>query len=63
MACPPIPSWLVNKATSFFWHQAKQKFNTFHKPTTMWKTTMWGLLGLWYHTIRIECKRGKVDNS
>ena len=36
------PSWLVNKATSFFWHQAKQKFNIFHKPTTMWKTS-WGI--------------------
>ena len=36
------PSWLVNIATSLSWNLAKQGFNTWHKSTTMWKTS-WDL--------------------
>ena len=36
------PSWLVSKATSLSRHLAKHGFNTWHKLTTMWKTS-WGL--------------------
>jgi hypothetical protein len=35
------PSWLVSKATSLSQHLAEQGFNTWYKPTTMWKTS-WG---------------------
>ena len=38
-------SWVVSKATSISWHLAEQGFNTWHKSTTMWKTS-WGL-SLW----------------
>ena len=33
------PSWLVSKATSLSRNQAEQGFNTWHKWTTMWKTS------------------------
>ena len=42
MACPPIPSWLVDKATLLSQSLAERGFNTWHKLTTMWKTS-WGL--------------------
>ena len=42
MACPPIPTWLVCKATSLSRYLAEQGFSTWHNLTTMWKT-LWGL--------------------
>ena len=33
------PSWLVSKATSLSRNQVEQGFNTWHKWTTMWKTS------------------------
>jgi hypothetical protein len=42
------PSWLVSKAISLSRHLAKQRFNTWHKLTTVWKTS-WSLSHLHTH--------------
>ena len=42
------PSWVVSKATSLSRHLAKQRFNTWHKWTTVWKTS-WSLSHLHTH--------------
>jgi hypothetical protein len=34
------PSWLVNKASSLSQHLAKQGFDTWHRSTSMWKTSL-----------------------
>ena len=41
-ACPPIPTWSVNKATSLSRYLAEQGLSTWHNLTTMWMT-LWGL--------------------